>query len=512
MFTPFNKISLKHPVLKSHSRLYSLSPVGVGTPMIECLTGYISRLAEAHNTTVGTLIGWEVAPLLKKKYLDTKVGGKILGGRMQEVVRSLDSTGQTAIEWSQLLEKLTLKSNLHLLTMRPLAKAVSTRNLLRHWRAWCFTCYEQWQRTKQVIYEPILWRLKAVNLCPHHGVPLQTQCNNCERDRLPILVAGTRPGYCSYCYQWLGLSSPKISPDNCGIEKMMIEQQVAIAKSIGEVLEVNARLKMKKKIAAAVLDCIMYFAKGSFLKFAELTKISVRMIRNWCSGMNIPRLDFLAQVCYAFNISIIHLLEGQFAANNNDKFIQSDTASLSRIPSTKKINFNQIRRELESLLQSETHPSSFSRVSQNLGYDRGFLQRHFPILCLAIRDRYNRLVKTNQEKLASGIKALLRENSPLSVAAIAVRLGKSKATLYQAHPQLCHELAERYKAHQKELRQGQKRAINEEVQRIALKLYACGVNPSQHNVAKLMSKPGQMSNEPARSALRAVQHELHSKK
>ncbi|GEM_PF-5397605 len=38
---------LKKLAIPSRSRLYQLEPIGIGTPYVESLTGYISRLAEA---------------------------------------------------------------------------------------------------------------------------------------------------------------------------------------------------------------------------------------------------------------------------------------------------------------------------------------------------------------------------------------------------------------------------------------------------------------------------------
>ena len=43
--------------LPERSRLYSLSPVGIGTPQVESLSGYIARLAEAHVLSIGDMVG-----------------------------------------------------------------------------------------------------------------------------------------------------------------------------------------------------------------------------------------------------------------------------------------------------------------------------------------------------------------------------------------------------------------------------------------------------------------------
>ena len=44
-------------IIPERSRLYSLNPIGIGTPQVESLTGYIARLAEAHVLSVGDLVG-----------------------------------------------------------------------------------------------------------------------------------------------------------------------------------------------------------------------------------------------------------------------------------------------------------------------------------------------------------------------------------------------------------------------------------------------------------------------
>ena len=54
------------PVLPPRSRLYALEPIGIGTPFVESLSGYIARLADAHAVSVGDLVGRELSPLASK--------------------------------------------------------------------------------------------------------------------------------------------------------------------------------------------------------------------------------------------------------------------------------------------------------------------------------------------------------------------------------------------------------------------------------------------------------------
>jgi hypothetical protein len=43
------------PVIPPRSRLFHINPVGLGTPLVECLTSYISRVAQAHSISPGAL-------------------------------------------------------------------------------------------------------------------------------------------------------------------------------------------------------------------------------------------------------------------------------------------------------------------------------------------------------------------------------------------------------------------------------------------------------------------------
>src|SRR5713101_6231814 len=51
------------------SRLFSLEPVGIGTPETESLTGYVVRLATTHGVLVRRLVEEEILPLLGRSYL-----------------------------------------------------------------------------------------------------------------------------------------------------------------------------------------------------------------------------------------------------------------------------------------------------------------------------------------------------------------------------------------------------------------------------------------------------------
>lgn len=105
------------PVIPERSPLFHLEPVGVGTPDVESLTSYLTRLAYEHCVPLVKLVLTEVAPRLKENYVQhpehTSLE-KIFGGR----THALNGVGTMAASLVQVLEALTLRSDLRFLTLR----------------------------------------------------------------------------------------------------------------------------------------------------------------------------------------------------------------------------------------------------------------------------------------------------------------------------------------------------------------------------------------------------------
>lgn len=135
--------SLTLPAYSPHSRLYALEPLGLGTPNIESLTSYVSRLAEAHSVSLRTLVIQELLPLLKRDYLFNPFGNS-LDAFWIEAARALNGTGILATDWAQALECLTLRTDLRFLTLLPWAAVLTQQRLLRITRAWCPDCFVEW--------------------------------------------------------------------------------------------------------------------------------------------------------------------------------------------------------------------------------------------------------------------------------------------------------------------------------------------------------------------------------
>ena len=124
------------PTLPYATRLYNLPPIGIGTPMVESLTGYLVRLAEAHCVSAGVLYWKEIRPLAGK--------GNIFTFRLTTnegySTHTINGLGSPALDFVHALEMLTGRGDLRFLTMLTWARVLPRSALLRRSRAWCESC------------------------------------------------------------------------------------------------------------------------------------------------------------------------------------------------------------------------------------------------------------------------------------------------------------------------------------------------------------------------------------
>jgi hypothetical protein len=163
------------PPLLGRSRLYCMSPVGIGTPVVESHTSYLVRLAEAHCVSVKTLLVREVLPAFGRNYLRHSQEN-ILTSFWSNNAPSLNGILEWAQDSVRVIGSLTLRDDLRFTTMLSWAGVLPTRGLIRRTRAWCPLCYDEQRRQNRIVYDPLLWGLEAVSVCLVHHSPLSTCC------------------------------------------------------------------------------------------------------------------------------------------------------------------------------------------------------------------------------------------------------------------------------------------------------------------------------------------------
>ncbi|UBF28557.1 TniQ family protein [Kovacikia minuta CCNUW1] len=250
----------KFPKTPKRSKLYSLEPVSISTAYTEGLISYVCRLAEAHCVSPGVLIKQEILPSFRRNYT---VGNQEIyqlhnNGGITTVAclpkpantKNSNEYGFLAFQYIKGLEPLVLREDLQSLIIPPwIGEALGTDiELARDVRAWCPKCFQDSLDIKKPIYEPLLWSITAVTVCPYHHQPLQSRCPFCKKNQRP-LTGKMQVGRCSQCKAWLNKLGENSSESESSVYAEL-EWHLWVTKQVMGVLAVTPNLPYKETSAA----------------------------------------------------------------------------------------------------------------------------------------------------------------------------------------------------------------------------------------------------------------------
>ncbi|WP_336991641.1 TniQ family protein [Bacillus toyonensis] len=235
----------------SASYLYSLEPMNVGTPMVECLMSYLGRLALAHNVELTKLTAHIIALHPCKRSLYPKQFVSVWGNS------SFYGTGKTTTMIAESLELLTLQKGFKYMTMLTWKEVIHNRMFSFH-KKWCPECFDEWSEVNKVIYEPLMWYLNNTNVCLRHKRKLEYLCPNpkCEKSQSNKI---DYPGYCYRCGNWLGQKEYKFLQK----EHNLTERDEWINRSIGELL------KIAPYVIPPTIELVCSIIEGNTRKFFQ---------------------------------------------------------------------------------------------------------------------------------------------------------------------------------------------------------------------------------------------------
>jgi len=377
-----NSVKQENSFFFNCSHLYTLDLIGLRTSLCESLVSYVTRLAEMHCIPTGVLMEGQVAPLINKAH-----GGGNLH-KIYEATAALNGTGVMSRDLVNAIEQLTQQQNLRFLTLLPWAEHLPTRNLLSQRRKWCSICYENWYKNKQTVYEPLLWALKVVDVCPKHREPLKQNCPHCHCPNSP-LAWKSRPGYCYKCLSWLGSSDIN---ETISFSENELKWKLWVANSIGELLAAAPILdtsSSKYLVSESLKTYVNITANGNIAEFARRIQIPRNTVWLWCEGKNQPQLEALLKICYCLNTSLLELLTQQLLeAQIPSRQAPVVTRTTTRAEA-KTIDLALPGKSLERILLNHVcPPPSMEEVAKRLNLDRRTILRHFPEICHAISAKY----------------------------------------------------------------------------------------------------------------------------
>jgi hypothetical protein len=284
----------------------------VGTPYTESLSSYLCRLAQEHCVTSGKLILGEIAPqMMGEEYNSTliKQNASILFSN-SDAKPAINGMRAKTHSLVQALKELTQRKDLMFLSLLTWKRVINERGLFRQYRAWCPQCNEQWRQEREVIYEPLLWSFREVDVCLHHNCLLIDECPYCS-SRLPVIANFLQLGFCSRCRGWLG-SQPDESQVFTTDELEWNQYKI---RSIGDLIAVTPKLEYEPTLEALVrklqlvLFCFERAVTQDLTRFIKLGKImeqlKIALRQHYNKPFNLIQL--VIPVCYQSDISISQL-------------------------------------------------------------------------------------------------------------------------------------------------------------------------------------------------------------
>jgi TniQ len=430
------------------SRLYGLVPREGRTVWGESLSSYLNRLGWRHGVSPRALSIQEIVPQLSNGYPHSDFATFSRG-----IAMAINGNGDVALEWSSILERLTKRSDLHLLTLRAWVGDLSSRGQLGEKPCWCPTCYTEWRERNVPLYQPLMWMFGVVTICLWHKRRLQDRCPHCQKHQ-SIIALATLPGHCTQCNTWLGADLDSLQEQK--VDDETLQWQEWVISTLEELRVANALTGALswKRFFASVERCIN--ERGGCSKLTELTGIPRTSFYLWLgrmqnSGNYTPSLEMILEFCYNCGMSPLHIM--------------ADTSSLVQF------------------VQSETHPQ---------------------------RLRFHRFERESVDRnrcLQFILAVLDGREEPLGASQVAERLGYSQRALLRYFPQECILLTKQAQEYRKQRRQLYVERVCEEVRRAVMTLHAQGIFPS-HRRLRAMLPRGMMHMPEANVAWHAARCEL----
>ena len=444
--------SIAPPNLPARSRLYSLPPMGVGSALVESLTSYVMRLAEAHAVFPGTLVRQEVFPNLP-----------VIPKQLSRAsLHSLNGLGPCFARWVKILEGLTARDDLRALTLLPWRGILASDGVLRRYRTWCPRCYEERRIDGPVVYDSLLWTVAPVTACQRHEIALNECCPHCEKRSFPLSVQ-SRPGFCSHCNGWLGTDLPVPLPDESGRN---LEFRLQMAREVGDLLSMSAtqnqigpdHFHLRANIQSAIADC----AGGNRLLFCRVAGLSDTTLTAWLSARCLPSLSLLIQLACNLKVPLKRLLcdeipftdELWIHAREAVKAEQAESTMRKEVsrrqfehpltrgqlwalsPREREAAKAEVKASMEAALEQDV-PRSVRDIFRGLGYRYCVMGQYwYPELYAAIQSKRKRRF----DRYRGELYRALGETPPPTVTQVAQRIGVSLNSLCRACPELSTRL------------------------------------------------------------------------
>ncbi|SIS43477.1 TniQ family protein [Salimicrobium flavidum] len=483
-------------VSAEYSTLYNLQPVGLGTPYIESLTSYITRLSKEHNVSLGNLVKGVIGPAFEQSYIKKNLAESVFG----ETGRYINGNSDVSIYYIKVMEILTGREDIQHLTMCNW-KGVFHKNIIGKNKKWCEFCLEEWKKNDQVIYEPLIWQVDNVNFCDNHNCELSSICFNCNKSQ-GYLSSMNNLGYCQFCFSWLGVKRSTSESVETPHEEEFINQNF-------KELILESQNKHSFPTQNNILNSFNCLKDeyGGINKLSVILNVKYHTLVSWVLGYNRPSVENLEIVCSSLNISMLDFFD------LDEKTVIDNRVSLpnSFIFGNDEESRKELQRNLEIKLNDDT-VQPLSSIAKELQVSTNYLKSKFPGVTKKLlnkhREHQSRIWQNRSNEIIQLLNEEINSPQPISKAEFCRVNEFSLSSLNRHFPLLARELVEKHKEYTAFKKKKRKEEIKKEVKDIMITIHNRGEYPSIRNIIKSMNKKGVFRNPEIRSYYKAQMKEL----
>ena len=377
------------------SVLYRLDPAGLDSGDPECLTSYLTRLSSAHVVPLRILLHEVLVPRLP----DLKIP-RSYTRLFRESARSMNGLGLYAERFSRLLNELTFRSDLSLLTMLPWKGLFDGggKGLLKTTKSWCSLCFSEQRGDGIPLHEPLRWQLSVMERCPIHGTPFESTCSGCGKEQ-PALAQFSIMGRCALCGTDFSEKCDSTIPPSDDPWHRWISEKTALlflfAASGGTFCAIDA---FRVRIALTIQSR----TDGNAEAMDRLLGWGTGTVGQWRRGRCCPRFDYFLQFCYRLGLDPVSFLaDGEKFENSNNScdFPKSNIRPMPlRAPRNRRQDHTSILKELDILVETDDDGLSLEKAADNLGVGIGYLRYRFSEQSRKISARYKEGIRRRAEK------------------------------------------------------------------------------------------------------------------
>lgn len=361
------------------SRLFTLSPIGIGTPNCEGLLSLIVRTCRAHAvnprrmiTELFPLVEPDIARLAKAPFF-----GKLAG--------TINGLGQYAELFVSAMEKLSGHENLRELTMLPWQDLFphNGQGLLARQRRWCPTCLDRQESAGTHIPFPLAWSLEVYSVCPEHLCNLEEHCPHCGKVQ-PFLPRYPDLSICDHCRMPLGSIRPR---------KACSDMELWLTKAVGDMILRQCDPEFHPDVESFrdfLREQVVATAQGNRAEFCREIGLAQNALNGWFNKDERSSITQFLSVCYGVQALPTDVFKRSSPLSNSPCFLRRLPGKLKTRERRSNPSFEQ-RKKVEATLINKIEQlsgESVSKIATELGVGSSCLRYWFPDLCAELSKQH----------------------------------------------------------------------------------------------------------------------------